>query len=43
MGTLTVFMGEDVLEEIPLVAETDVPRITYPQMLLRLLKIAFLE
>lgn len=43
LGTLTVSMGGEVLEEIPLVAETDVPRITYPQMLLRLLEIAFLK
>ena len=41
LGTLRVYLGEEVLEEIPLVAETDVPRITYGQMLVRLLRGAF--
>ena len=42
LGTLTVTSGEDVVEELPLVAGEDVPRITYGQMLVRLLRMAFL-
>ncbi|MBE6995558.1 MAG: D-alanyl-D-alanine carboxypeptidase [Ruminococcaceae bacterium] len=43
LGTLTVTSGEAVLAEIPLIAGEDVPRITYGQMLARLLRMAFLS
>ena len=43
LGTLTVTSGETVLAEIPLTAGEDVPRITYGQMLARLLRMAFLS
>ena len=42
LGTLRVIAGEEVLKEIPLLAETDVPHLTYPQMLLRVLRTGFL-
>lgn len=42
LGTLRVTAGEEVLTEIPLLAETDVPRLTYPQMLMRVLRTGFL-
>ncbi|MCI9122103.1 MAG: D-alanyl-D-alanine carboxypeptidase [Oscillibacter sp.] len=42
LGTLTVASGEEVVAEIPLLAGEEVPRITYGQMLPRLLKTAFL-
>ena len=42
MGILSVTSGGEVVTEIPLLAGEDVPRITYGQMLLRLLKTAFL-
>ena len=42
LGTLTVTSGGEVVAEIPLVAGEEVPRITYGQMLLRMLKMAFL-
>ena len=43
LGTLTVTSGEETVTEIPLLAGEEVPRITYGQMLLRLLKMAFLS
>ena len=43
LGTLCVTSGEEVVAEIPLLAGEEVPRITYAQMLLRLLKTAFLS
>jgi D-alanyl-D-alanine carboxypeptidase (penicillin-binding protein 5/6) len=43
LGTLTVTAGEEVVAELPLVAGEEVPQITYGQMLLRLLKLAFLS
>ena len=43
LGMLTVSSGEKVLAEIPLLAGEEVPRITYGQMLLRVLKLAFLS
>ena len=43
LGALTVASGEEVVAEIPLVAGEEVPRITYGQMLLRLLQTAFLS
>ena len=42
LGTLTVASGEEVVAELPLVAGEEVPRITYGQMFLRLLKTACL-
>jgi len=42
LGTLTVTSGEELVAEIPLLAGEDVPRMTYGQMFLRLLKQAFL-
>ncbi len=38
LGTMTVKAGEQVLAQIPLVAEAPVPRLTYWQVFLRLLK-----
>ena len=43
LGTLTVSCGEELIAEIPILAGEDIPRITYGQMLLKLLKIAFLS
>jgi D-alanyl-D-alanine carboxypeptidase (penicillin-binding protein 5/6) len=43
LGTLTVTAGEEVVAELPLLAGEAVPRITYGQMLLRLLRMAFLS
>ena len=43
LGTLTVTSGEEVVAELPLLAGESVPRITYSQMLLRLLRVAFLS
>ena len=43
LGTLKVTSGEEVIAEIPILAGEEVPRITYGQMLLRVLKIAFLS
>nr|WP_325183483.1 D-alanyl-D-alanine carboxypeptidase family protein [uncultured Oscillibacter sp.] len=42
LGTLTVSSGEEVVAEIPLLAGEEVPRITYGQMFLRLLRTACL-
>ena len=42
LGTLTVTSGEEVVAEIPLLAGEEVPRVTYGQMFLRLLKTACL-
>nr|WP_326184830.1 D-alanyl-D-alanine carboxypeptidase family protein [uncultured Oscillibacter sp.] len=43
LGTLTVTSGGEMVAEIPLLAGEEVPRVTYGQMLLRLLRIAFLS
>ena len=43
LGTLTVASGEEIVAEIPILAGEEVPRVTYGQMLLRLLKMAFLS
>ena len=43
LGMLTVSSGEEVVAEIPLLAGEEVPRITYGQMLLRLLRLALLS
>jgi len=42
LGTLTVTANDQVVAEIPLLAGEAVPRITYGQMLLRLLRMALL-
>ena len=42
LGTLTVTFGEEVLVELPLLAGEEVPRITFRQMLPRVLRIACL-
>ena len=42
LGTLTVTAGEDTVAEIPILAGETVPRVTFSQMLLRLLRTAFL-
>ena len=42
LGTLTVASGEEIVAELPLLAGEEVPRVTYGQMLLRLLKTACL-
>ena len=42
LGALTVTSGEDVIAELPLVAGEDVSRVTYGQMLRRVLQMAFL-
>lgn len=43
LGTLSVTSGGEVVTEIPLLAGEEVPRVTYGQMLLRLLRTAFLS
>ena len=43
LGTLTVTSGGETVAEIPILAGEEVPHVTYGQMLLRLLKIAFLS
>ena len=40
LGTMTVYAGEQVLQEVPLVAATTVPRLTWADIFLRLLKSA---
>ena len=42
LGSLTVTFGEEVLAELPLLAGEEVPRITFRQMLPRVLRIACL-
>ncbi len=42
VGTLTVTSGEEIVAEIPLLAGEAVPRVTYGQMLARLLRMACL-
>ncbi len=42
LGTLTVSSGGEVVAEIPLLAGEEVPRITFGQMFLRTLRMAFL-
>lgn len=43
LGTLVVTSGSETIAEIPLLSGESVPRITYSQMLLRLLETAFLS
>ena len=42
LGTLTVASGEEIVAEIPLLAGEEVPRVTFGQMFLRLLRTACL-
>lgn len=42
LGTLTVSSGEEVVAELPLLAGEEVPRVTFGQMFLRLLRTACL-
>ena len=42
LGTLTVTSGEEIVAEIPLLAGEEVPRVTFGQMFLRLLRTACL-
>ena len=42
LGTLTVTSGDEVLAELPLLAGEEVPRISFGQMLLRMVRIACL-
>lgn len=43
LGTLTVTSSGEVVAELPLLAGEDVPRVTFGQMLLRQLRLAFLS
>ena len=43
IGVLSAYAGDELLAEIPLLAAYDVPRITYGQMFLRVLRMAFLD
>lgn len=43
VGTLSAYAGDELLAEIPLLAASDVPRVTYGQMFLRVLRTAFLD
>lgn len=43
VGSLRILAGDRLLKELPLVAETDVPRLTWWEILLRLLKSMCLE
>ena len=43
LGTMTVTCGEETIAQLPLVAGEAVPRITFGQMLLRMLRIALLS
>ncbi len=40
LGTMTILCGQQVLRQIPMVAETSVPKLTFSQMLLRVFKTA---
>jgi len=42
LGTLTITSGEETVAELALVAGEEIPRITFGQMLLRVLQTAFL-
>ena len=42
LGTLTITVGEETVAELPLLAGEEVPRITFRQMLPRVLRIACL-
>ena len=42
IGTLTVTAGEEVVAELPILAGEEIPRVTFGQMLARMLRTAFL-
>ena len=42
LGTLIVTSGEEVVAELPILAGEEIPRITFVQMLVRMLQTAFL-
>ena len=42
LGILTVTAGEETVAEIPLLAGEEIPRLTYGQMLLRLLRMGLM-
>lgn len=43
LGTLTVTCGEEAIAQIPILAGEEIPRITFGQMLLRMLRMALLS
>ena len=43
LGTLTVTCGEETIAQIPIVAGEEIPRITFGQMLVRMLRMALLS
>ena len=42
LGTLTVTSGEEVVAELPILAGEEIPRVTFSQMLVQMLRTAFL-
>ena len=42
LGTLTITSGEEVVAELPILAGEEIPRITFVQMLVQMLRTAFL-
>ena len=42
IGTLTVTAGEEIVAELPILAGEEIPRVTFGQMLARMLRTAFL-
>ena len=42
LGTLTVTSGEEVVAELPILAGEEIPRVTFGQMLVQMLRTAFL-
>ena len=43
IGTLTVTAGEEIVAELPILAGEEIPRVTFGQMLARILRMAFLS
>ena len=43
IGTLRAYAGDELLAEIPLLAASDVPRVTFPRMFFRVLRMSFLN
>ena len=42
LGTLTITSGEEVVAELPILAGEEIPRVTFGQMLVQMLRTAFL-
>lgn len=42
LGTLTITSGEEVVAELPILAGEEIPRVTFSQMLVQMLRTAFL-